>query len=79
MAHESSDIRNVCLVGPGDSGKTQLTEALLHAGGAIPECGSVDQGNTVSDFTPREKQLGHSGILSADLSPYSLRWKPRLS
>jgi elongation factor G len=60
MAHESSDIRNVCLVGPGDSGKTQLTEALLHAGGAIPECGSVDQGNTVSDFTPREKQLGHS-------------------
>ena len=60
MAYTSSDIRNVCLVGPSNAGKTQLAEALLHAGGAIPECGSVERGNTVSDYTPREKQLGHS-------------------
>jgi elongation factor G len=60
MAYASSDIRNVCLVGPSNSGKTQLAEALLFAGGAISECGSVDQGNTVSDYTPREKRLGHS-------------------
>jgi elongation factor G len=37
-----------------------LVEALLFAGGAISECGSVDRGDTVSDFTPRERQLGHS-------------------
>ena len=60
MAYTSSDIRNVCLVGPSNAGKTQLAEALLHAGGAIPECGSVEKGTTVSDYTPREKQLGHS-------------------
>ena len=60
MSYSSSDIRNVCLVGPSNAGKTQLVEALLCAGGAIQECGSVDRGDTVSDFTKREQQLGHS-------------------
>ena len=60
MAYSSGDIRNVCLVGPGNAGKTQLAEALLYAGGAITTCGSVDHGDTVSDFTKREKLLGHS-------------------
>ena len=60
MAYSTSDIRNVCLVGPSNAGKTQLAERLLHTGGAIAEYGSVDKGNTVSDFTEREKQLGHS-------------------
>ncbi len=60
MPYGSEDIRNVCLVGPSNSGKTQLAEALLYAGGAIPKCGSVDRGDTVLDFTAREQQLGHS-------------------
>ena len=60
MPYTLGDIRNVCLVGPSNSGKTQLTEALLHAGGKISDCGSVDKGDTVSDFTPRERELGHS-------------------
>ncbi len=60
MSYTLGDIRNVCLVGPSNSGKTQLTEALLHAGGKTSTCGSVDKGDTVSDFTPRERELGHS-------------------
>ncbi|MFZ9052852.1 MAG: elongation factor G [Woeseiaceae bacterium] len=64
MAYGSESIRNVCLVGPSNAGKTQLAEALLFAGGVIPKCGSVDRGDTVSDFTPRERQLGHSQYAS---------------
>jgi hypothetical protein len=41
MAYTTTDIRNICLVGPGSAGKTQLTEALLHAGGAIPHSGAA--------------------------------------
>jgi elongation factor G len=64
MSYASEDIRNVCLVGPSNAGKTQLAEALLFAGGAIPKCGSVDAGDTVSDFTTRERELGHSQYAS---------------
>jgi elongation factor G len=60
MAYTTADIRNVCLVGPGQAGKTQLAEALLAAGGAIPHAGSVEKGDTVSDYNPKEKELGHS-------------------
>ena len=60
MSYSTCDIRNVCLVGSSNAGKTQLTETLLYAGGAITACGSVDRGDTVSDFTPQEHQLGHS-------------------
>jgi elongation factor G len=47
-------------VGPSHAGKTLLTEALLYAGGKIPEKGSIEKGTTVSDFTNREKEIGHS-------------------
>ena len=55
----------MCLVGPGHAGKTQLTEALLHAAGVIPHCGAVEKGDTVSDFNTREKHVGHSLYPSA--------------
>ena len=60
MPYSTRDIRNVCLVGPSHAGKTLLTEALLHAGGKIPEKGSIEKGTTVSDYTAREKEIGHS-------------------
>jgi elongation factor G len=64
MGYSSSDIRNVCLVGPSGAGKTQLTEALLHAGGAIKEIGSVIKGTTVSDHAAPEREHGHSQYTS---------------
>jgi elongation factor G len=64
MPYSTRDIRNVCLVGPSHAGKTLLTEALLHAGGKIPEKGSIEKGTTVSDYTAREKEIGHSQVNS---------------
>ena len=56
----SAKIRAVALAGHGAVGKTTLIESLLAATGAIASRGSVEKGNTVCDFDPVEKQLGHS-------------------
>ncbi|MDT0955677.1 GTP-binding protein, partial [Staphylococcus pseudintermedius] len=48
------------LAGHPGAGKTTLFKALLHAGGAVQTAGTIERGNTVSDFDPIEKQRGHS-------------------
>ena len=53
-------IRTIALVGHGASGKTTLTEALLHKTGAVAAPGSVEKGTTVCDFDPLEKEFTHS-------------------
>jgi len=52
--YESKDIRNVGVVGHGDSGKTTLTAGLLFAAGATNRLLRVDEGNTVTDFDEEE-------------------------
>lgn len=54
------DIRNLSLLGQSGSGKTTLLEKLLATAGAIGAPGSVEKGDTVSDYDPQEKAFGHS-------------------
>ena len=54
--YESKDIRNVGVVGHGDSGKTTLTAGLLFTAGASNRLLRVDEGNTITDFDEEEIQ-----------------------
>jgi elongation factor G len=54
------DIRNIALLGQAGSGKTSLSEAILHRCGAITRLGSVETATTVSDFEPEARGHGHS-------------------
>lgn len=51
---DSSDIRNVALIGHGNCGKTSLTSAFLYTAGATDRHLKVDEGNTVTDFDEEE-------------------------
>ena len=54
--YEGRDIRNVGVVGHGDSGKTSLTAALLFTAGATSRLTRVDEGNTITDYDEEEVQ-----------------------
>jgi len=52
--YETSDIRNVALLGHGHSGKTSLVAGALFASGATSRLTRVDEGNTITDFDDEE-------------------------
>jgi len=69
--YESKDIRNVGVVGHGDSGKTTLTAGLLFTAGATNRLLRVDEGNTITDFD--EEEIQRRITISTAVAP--LEWK----
>ena len=54
--YDGQDIRNIALVGHGDTGKTQLVSALLYAAGMVNRLGKVDDGTSITDYDEEEIQ-----------------------
>jgi elongation factor G len=56
----TKDIKNIVLVGSTKSGKTTLAETMMYEGGTLQRRGSIEEGNTASDYTELEKEKGYS-------------------
>jgi len=62
--NETKSIRNLVVVSHGNAGKTTLSEAILFKRKIIGRIGKVEDGNTVSDYQPEEKERKFSISLS---------------
>ncbi|MBO4964714.1 MAG: elongation factor G [Muribaculaceae bacterium] len=58
--YQTNEIKNIALLGSKGSGKTTLAESMLYECGVIKRRGNVENGNTVSDYFPVEKEYGYS-------------------
>lgn len=71
--YETNEIKNISILGSSGSGKTTLAEAMLFEAGVIKRRGTVEAGNTVSDYFPVEKEYGYSVFSTV----FSVPWQDR--
>jgi elongation factor G len=57
---DTAHVKNIALLGHSGSGKTTLAESMLFESGLINRRGSVEEKNTVSDYTELEQERGNS-------------------
>jgi elongation factor G len=64
-------IRNVALVGHGDSGKTSIGEAMIYNIGDTTRLGDIEAGNTVLDY--QDEEIARKITISSSF--YPIPWK----
>ncbi len=60
MGYDTTNLRNICLLGHSGSGKTTMVECMLFEANAIKRRGEVESKNTISDYTNIEQERGNS-------------------
>ena len=70
---ETKNIRNIALLGHGNSGKTSLAESMLFVTGAIDRQGKVADGNTVCDYDAEE--IKRQITIAASVAPVTFAGK----
>ncbi len=73
---KSENLRNVSVVGHGQSGKTSLVSAFLFNTKMVNRLGKVDQGNTVTDY--EEEELEKKISIQASLA-YAVNGKYKIN
>ncbi len=68
---DTAMVRNIAVIGHGNSGKTSLVEAMLYSAGKIKRLGKVDDGNASMDYD--EEEIRRKISINASFSNYT--WK----
>src|SRR6476659_7978474 len=71
--YDTDDLRNLGVIGHGDTGKTSLVSSLLFCAWAVNRFGKVDEGTTVTDFD--EEEISRKTSISSALC--FLEWDKR--
>ncbi len=67
---QGKDIRNFVIVGHGGCGKTMLSESMMMNGGELTRMGTIEAGNTLSDYHQGEQERQ----VSIHSTPMHLEW-----
>jgi elongation factor G len=57
---DTAHVKNIVLLGHSGSGKTTLAESMLFEAGLIQRRGTIEEKNTVGDYSDLEKERGNS-------------------
>lgn len=68
---DTAMVRNIAVIGHGNSGKTSLVEAMLYTAGKINRLGKVDDGNASMDYD--DEEINRKISISSSFNNYS--WK----